>query len=88
MKAQAELIGLREVKRICGISRSEIWRRVANGTMPLPLKMGPLTTRWNRPEILAWVEKQLANRDAQASERERLRKERQQKKVATAKGTP
>jgi len=84
-QAQIELIGVSETRRISGISRTEIWRRVAKGTFPKPCKLGPLTTRWNRPEIIAWAEARLAERDAQAVERDRSRLERQQKKGAEGK---
>jgi prophage regulatory protein len=66
---QVELVAIAEVRRICGISKSEIWRRIRASTFPQPVRLGPLTTRFDRREVLAWAEARLAERDAQAAER-------------------
>ena len=79
---QVELIPLAEVKRVAGISKSEVWRRVRARTFPQPVKLGPLTTRWNRPEVIAWVEQRLAERDAQTAERAQRRQQRAQPDAA------
>lgn len=48
-----------------GISVPTFWRRVADGTVPKPLKLGALS-RWPRSEILDVIEKAKAARDARA----------------------
>lgn len=41
---------------LLGISRATVWRRVADGTLPRPLKLGG-ATRWRRDELLAALDK-------------------------------
>lgn len=48
---------------LLGISRATWWRRVNDGTLPRPLKIGG-ATRWRRDELLAAIEKAAAERDA------------------------
>ena len=47
---------------LLGISRATWWRRVNDGTLPRPLKIGG-ATRWRRDELLAAIEKATAERD-------------------------
>jgi len=46
---------------ILGMSLATFWRRVADGTVPQPLKLGFLS-RWPKSEILAVIEKAKAAR--------------------------
>lgn len=45
-----------------GISRATFWRRVTDGSLPKPIKLGG-ATRWHRNELLAVVDAALAKRD-------------------------
>jgi len=63
------LINLAEVVRISGLSKSEIWRRVAQERFPQPVKLGPQTTRWPQSEVLAWVSARLSERSGKSPER-------------------
>lgn len=38
------------------LSRSTFWRRVADGTLPQPVRLGGVT-RWRRPDLLAAVDR-------------------------------
>jgi len=51
----------REAAPILGISIPTFWRRVADGTIPKPLKLGSLS-RWPRSEILEVIERAKAAR--------------------------
>ncbi len=51
---------------ILGCSRTTIWRRVADGTLPKPLKIGGLT-RFVLSEINATVEAAMAARNGKAA---------------------
>ena len=62
-----QLIPLREVTRIAGISRSEIWRRVAANNFPQPIKLGEHCTRWEKGEVVQWIAARLAARQPQAA---------------------
>lgn len=48
---------------ILNVSVATFWRRVADGTIPQPLKLGSLS-RWPKSEILAVIEKAKAARAA------------------------
>ena len=63
-----QLIRLAEVTQIVGLSRSSIWRLMGEGRFPKPTRLSsPQCTRWNRPEVIAWVEQRLAERGASSS---------------------
>ncbi|RVG89300.1 helix-turn-helix transcriptional regulator [Sinorhizobium meliloti] len=51
----------REVAKILGVSVVTVWRRVADGSIPKPIKLGGLS-RFPRSEIMAFIEKAKANR--------------------------
>lgn len=54
------LIRLPAVVSMVGLSRSEIWRRIAAGRFPKPLKLGPNTSAFVEAEVTAWVAEQIA----------------------------
>ena len=54
-----------ELAKILGCSRTTVWRRVADGTLPKPIKIGGMT-RWSQAEIAAVIEAALAARDEAA----------------------
>jgi predicted DNA-binding transcriptional regulator AlpA len=49
-----------------GISRATFWRRVNDGTMPRPIKIGG-ATRWRLDELRAAVDRATAQRDGAAA---------------------
>lgn len=51
------------VKARTGMSRSKIYRLVAAGDFPRPIKLGERASAWIASEIDAWI----AGRDAKAS---------------------
>lgn len=51
----------REAASLLGISVPTFWRRVADGTIPKPLKLGALS-RWPQSEILTVIERAKAAR--------------------------
>jgi len=57
------LLRLPEVMQRVALSRSEIYRRVADGTFPAPCKLGERASAWPDSEISAWVEARIASRD-------------------------
>lgn len=52
---QDPLLNVRESAAILQISVPTFWRRVADGTVPKPVKLGGLS-RWPQSEILAVIE--------------------------------
>ena len=60
------LISDLELARLLGCGRTTVWRRVADGTLPKPVKFGSLT-RFVLSEINAVVESAMAARDGEAA---------------------
>ena len=60
----ARLLRLREVRRRTGKSRSGIYRSVACGTFPAPVKLGERASAWVESEVEAWIAERIADRDA------------------------
>ena len=50
------LIKMQEVLRICGMSRSTLYRLVAKGQFPAPLRLGPRAARWRLHDVIEWVD--------------------------------
>lgn len=48
------------VEDITGLSCSEIYRRVAAGTFPKQVTLGPKSVVWVEAEIMAWCEARIA----------------------------
>lgn len=48
---EERLMKVREVAQRLTISVRKIWRDVAAGLFPAPIKLGPRTTRWRESEI-------------------------------------
>ena len=55
-----------ETARLLGCSRATVWRRVADGTLPKPIKIGGLS-RFVLSEINATVESAMAARNGEAA---------------------
>ena len=49
------LMRLEEVLEMCSISRSELYRQIADGRFPRPVKVGLRAVRWYRSEVEAWI---------------------------------
>ena len=54
---------LREVCRKTALSRSEIYRRVAQSTFPAPVKLGVRASAWDSREVDSWIVHRIAARD-------------------------
>lgn len=48
------------VEDITGLSCSEIYRRIAAGTFPAQVTLGPKSVVWIEAEVLAWCEARIA----------------------------
>ncbi|MBX8812138.1 MULTISPECIES: helix-turn-helix transcriptional regulator [Pseudochrobactrum] len=57
------LLTAREGAQVLQVSIPTFWRRVADGTVPKPVKIGALS-RWPRSEIMAVIEAAKAQRSA------------------------
>lgn len=61
-----KLADVREVADVLRCSRSTVWRRVAGGTLPKPIRIGGRTL-WDLREIEALIAAKLAERDSEAA---------------------
>lgn len=64
MKARdSALLRLPLVKARTGLSRSEIYRRIALGQFPAPVKLGERASAWPESEVSNWIALRIAARD-------------------------
>ncbi len=56
-------IKLPKVKDYTSLSTSEIYRRIAAGTFPAQVVLGPKSVAWIESEILQWCESLTAQRE-------------------------
>lgn len=64
------LLTVREAAKFLQISVPTFWRRVADGTIPNPIKLGALS-RWPQSEIAAVIDQAKARRDQAQSRPDR-----------------
>jgi len=58
------ILRMAHVKACTKLSRSSIYLRMANGTFPKPIPLGPRAVGWLESEINAWFAAQAEKRDA------------------------
>lgn len=63
MNQTDRLLSVKDTARALGCSVATVWRRVADGTIPKPVKTGG-TTRWPQSEIVEVIDGAKAQRDA------------------------
>lgn len=49
------LLKLATVVQATGLSRATIYRRIANGTFPQPVRVGAKSARWPAAQVRAWI---------------------------------
>jgi len=59
------LLPLPAVQQIIGFKTSTIYKKVANGELPAPIKIGG-ASRWSQNELLEWIDHLKAERDSAA----------------------
>jgi prophage regulatory protein len=52
-----------EVEKLTTLSTSEIYRRIAAGTFPAQVNLGPKSVAWIEAEVLAWCDALAAQRE-------------------------
>lgn len=57
---KVRFIKLTKVKEHATLSTSEIYRRIAAGTFPAQIVLGPKSVVWIESEVLAWCEERIA----------------------------
>ena len=56
-------IRLPEVISRIGYKRTSIYEKIAEGTFPAPIKLGPRAVAWVSEEIEEWMDARVAERD-------------------------
>ena len=51
---EGTLMNIKQVSELIGLSRSTIYKRVAEGTFPHPLRIGARSVRWMIDDISTW----------------------------------
>jgi prophage regulatory protein len=54
------ILRLPQVIRFTGLSRTNIYRRIAAGTFPAPVALGPRAVGWRESDIESWIDALLA----------------------------
>ena len=52
----AKLLRLPDVKSVTGLSKSTIYARIANGTFPRQISLGPRLVAWVESDIQKWIQ--------------------------------
>jgi prophage regulatory protein len=58
---EVKLIRIPEVKKITGLSRPTIYRRMNDDGFPIPVRLGHASA-WPKHEVLAYVQRKLGER--------------------------
>ena len=62
-----QLIKLKEVLSITGLSRSYIYALAQQNLFPKPVKLTERSSAWVAAEVEAWIESRIAFRDGEAA---------------------
>ncbi|MCV2367432.1 helix-turn-helix transcriptional regulator [Roseateles oligotrophus] len=60
LQLQDALLKMQTVTQAAGISPATVYRGVAAGTFPQPVRMGKRCTRWRAADVRAWIQAQVA----------------------------
>lgn len=58
-----KLIRLKQVMECTGLARSTVYKFIAEGDFPKPVKLGVRVAAWVEAEIQEWVKEKIANRE-------------------------
>lgn len=59
MPGDLALIRLPQVKRLTGLGRSSIYRRIQEHRFPPPVNLGGMAVAWVESEIQQWIQDQI-----------------------------
>ena len=54
MNAPKQFLRLPEVKKLVGFGKTTIYDKIAKGTFPEPIQLGPRMVAWDEEDIAAW----------------------------------
>jgi prophage regulatory protein len=59
-KIASKLLRLNSVKEVTGLSKSTIYSRIAEGTFPKQIPIGPRLVVWVESDIQNWIAEQIS----------------------------
>ena len=62
-KFQSQIIRLKQVKAMSGLSRTTIYRFMSINEFPKQIKLGPKSSGWLIDEVDEWIKRQIQIRD-------------------------
>ena len=62
-KFQSQIIRLKQVKAMTGLSRTTIYRFMSINEFPKQIKLGPKSSGWLIDEVDVWIKRQIQIRD-------------------------
>lgn len=62
-----KFIKIQQVKELCSLSTTEVYRRVASGNFPKQINLGPRCVAWIEAEVVAWVEARITESRGEAA---------------------
>lgn len=66
--AVKQIIKRPEVQTVAGLSRSSLYRLIAAGKFPKPVKLSSRAVGWRADEIAIWIEERTAERDSKGAQ--------------------
>ena len=78
MTELVKILRRREVERVTGLRRSSIYEGMGDGTFPRAVTIGRKSIGWLEPEIIAWQQERIAQRDARFTSQQRQRGQQQE----------
>jgi len=72
MLDERSLLRRRDVEQLTGLSRSEIYRRLTDGTFPRPVRISSHMVRWLARDVVLWIESVAANDNSSARPRQNI----------------
>jgi prophage regulatory protein len=64
--AQRKLLRLKAVLEATGLTRSTLYRKIANGTFPRPVPIGDRAVAWRESAVVRWMDEQEAKWDEES----------------------
>ena len=76
LNVPTRILRLSEVRARTGLARSTIYLRIAQGSFPKPISLGPRAVGWIEAEVDAWLRQQIeaSRREPEAPRRSRGRR--------------
>ncbi|MGY8873101.1 MAG: helix-turn-helix transcriptional regulator [Pseudomonadales bacterium] len=56
MSQDSRILRRTEVEKLTGLSRSTIYKRMSDGVLPRPIKLGGRAVGWYEKSILNWIQ--------------------------------